>query len=123
MDVTLYLPDEIGRWAKESGINLSRTLRDALEALMTRAAAATEADEIRLELEDKEGRPFTGRFTGREVAECVYSTDDDRILFYDADRKEIVTIDDPVEELRGLLDDETYLEACHELGVEPVLDV
>jgi hypothetical protein len=31
VDITVYLPDEIGRWAKENELGLSRMLRDAVE--------------------------------------------------------------------------------------------
>ena len=31
MDITVYLPDELGRWAKDNDLNLSRMLRDAVE--------------------------------------------------------------------------------------------
>ena len=31
MDITIYLPDEIGKWAKEQDLGLSRMLRDAVE--------------------------------------------------------------------------------------------
>jgi hypothetical protein len=48
MDITVYLPDELGKWAKENDLPLSRMLRDAVEAEQRRreavaglAAAAT----------------------------------------------------------------------------------
>ena len=32
MDITIYLPDDLGKWAKDQELNLSRMLRDAVEA-------------------------------------------------------------------------------------------
>ena len=39
MDITVYLPDELGTWAKEEGLNLSATLRAEIEAERDRRKA------------------------------------------------------------------------------------
>jgi hypothetical protein len=131
MDVTLYLPDEIGKWAKENDINLSRTLRDQLEAIMeqtkAREAALKGASEVQLKLVNPDGHWYVGRFTGTLITEggaCgVYLTEDDRILVHDWNRDEIAELSDPEGELRGWLNDEAYVEACNALGIDPVIDI
>lgn len=42
MDITIYLPDELGKWAKENDLNLSRMLREAVEAEKHRRDARAE---------------------------------------------------------------------------------
>jgi post-segregation antitoxin (ccd killing protein) len=131
MDVTLYLPDHIGQWAKEAGVNMSRTLRDELEAMMTQqtamANALENAEEIRLDLADKDGRPYVGRFTGKLVIvgdTCtLYVTDDERVLVHDTDREQIVELDDLEEELPNWFVGEDYIDACNALGVSAVVDI
>src|SRR6266581_3784652 len=39
MDITIYLPDELGQWAKDAGLNLSQTLRSEVEAERHRRTA------------------------------------------------------------------------------------
>jgi hypothetical protein len=41
MDITVYLPDELGQWAKDSELNLSQLLRAGVEAARQRRTAAT----------------------------------------------------------------------------------
>jgi post-segregation antitoxin (ccd killing protein) len=41
MDITVYLPDEIGQWAKDAGLNLSQMLRAEVEAARQRRTAAS----------------------------------------------------------------------------------
>jgi hypothetical protein len=41
VDITVYLPDELGQWAKGAGLNLSRLLRDEVKA--ERKSAETRA--------------------------------------------------------------------------------
>jgi post-segregation antitoxin (ccd killing protein) len=42
VDITVYLPDDIGTWAKEEGLNLSATLRAEIEAERERRKARAE---------------------------------------------------------------------------------
>ncbi|HUF69808.1 MAG TPA: hypothetical protein VMM79_14285 [Longimicrobiales bacterium] len=127
MDITVYLPDELGLWAKSADVNLSRTLRDAVEALKVRAETLSEAAEIRLQLIDGDGRKFAGRFTGTLIAEgrdsAAYLTDDDRVLVHDWKNDSIIEIEDAEEELREWLPQDGYIEACASLGLEPVIDL
>ncbi len=128
MDITVYLPDEIGERAKAAKLNLSAMLRAAVTAELERMDAMAQtmesAAEITLDLEDSAGRPYKGRFVGREIAEDVYVTDDERVLFYDQREGRVHEIEDPVEGLRDLCHTtEDYAEACEALGVVPVVDI
>ena len=41
MNITVYLPDELGKWAKEHDLHLSRMLREAVEIEKRRCDAST----------------------------------------------------------------------------------
>jgi hypothetical protein len=70
VDITVYLPDELGHWAKEAGLNLSRILRGEVEAERKRAAARAKISAEgfqRVEVYDsQEDRYFA--FQGRAIA-------------------------------------------------------
>ena len=96
MDFTVYLPAEIGERAKAAELKLSRLLRDAVTRELDRRAAMNdtlaESQEYKVAVEDRDGRVFAGRITGRAIAVSgdvtVYLTDDERVLAHDAlDRK------------------------------------
>lgn len=128
MDVTVYLPDEIGKRAKDEGINLSRTLRTALEGelgrleQMRRATGDSQVFEVRVAKNDDE---FTGRITGslidRSGDSAVYLTDDERVVVYDEFRTSVETF--TVSEAREKLSPEKFSEALRTLGVTPVVDL
>jgi hypothetical protein len=134
VDFTVYLPDEIGAQAKEfeRGV-LSRLLRDAVtdelgrRKAMAEAQGATKVHEVYVE--DEDGRGFTGRITGAEIAYndrndvTVYVTDDERVIVHDADRARYEVLDNPAEQLRHWLTDGLYVEAMHALGEKPVVDL
>ena len=67
MDITVYLPDEIGQRAKEHELNLSRLLRDAVTEELSRRGAVAEtlkdSEVYEIELEGDAGY-YTGRITG-----------------------------------------------------------
>ncbi len=129
VDITVYLPDEIGQRAKEAELPLSRLLRASVEEELYRRATVAEAmkgaTELEVDLEDEEGRPYTGRFAGVVLAEdrnaTVYLADDERIMVYDDRKCAVHEIDNPEEELRDWLDDDAYVEAIHTLGLRPVV--
>jgi hypothetical protein len=94
MDITVYLPDGLGKRAKDAGINLSATLRAAVADELDRRDAmeklADGAKVYHLDLQTPDGASFTGRITGKLLAETdrskgVYATDDGRIIIYDRD--------------------------------------
>jgi|GEM_PF-5712370 len=128
MDVTVYLPDEIGKRAKDEGINLSRTLRTALEGELNRLEQMRKATdepqviEVRVVKNDDE---FTGRITGslidRSGDSAVYLTDDERVVVYDEFRSSVEVL--TVGEAREKLSPERFSEALRILGVTPVVDL
>lgn len=128
MDITVYLPDEIGAWAKASELNLSRLLRDAVEEEKGRQEAVADAlegaEEIELDLESDEGHQYVGTFVGNVIAKGedseVYLTDDERLVIYrPADMKAEVIESQYCDEehLAQWLDHESYLAACVALGL------
>lgn len=133
VDVTVYLPDDVGERAKNEGINLSRTLRDALHDELARrdamSSALKDTQTHELQLEDKEGNPFTGRIAGTVLAEdvrhdvTVFLTDDERVIVYDERRSQHQIIDDPEDDLRGWLSDGAYTEAMNALGIKAIVDL
>src|SRR5262245_1769863 len=130
MDVTVYLPDDmaslVARAKAERGL-LSRLLRDALSAELERRDTVSETlddmQEIELDLEDKDGAPYIGRFTGALLEEGpgadVYLTDDGRVLLYDPGKWEysVIDLDDYQTALAG------YPDALRALGITPVVDI
>src|SRR6266516_3105012 len=62
MDITIYLPDELGKWAKENDLGLSRMLRDAVEEEKRRreAEAALEAGRATHKLDVREPDGYGG---------------------------------------------------------------
>lgn len=132
MDITVYLPDEIGERAKAAELNLSRMLRDAVTEELERRTAVentlSDSQTIELELEDDEGRIYTGRITGAEIARqdhgdwSVFLAQDGRVILYDGERMKYWVLDDPAAELAHL-DPAVYAEACSALGIKAVVDL
>ena len=132
MDITIYLPDELGERAKREGINLSRMLRDELAVELQRRATMAQTlnspQTFELSLESREGGDiYLGRVTGKRIAEGrhveVFLTDDERVLVYDERRSDYWVIEDPAEELRDCLDDDEYARALAALGLTVVVDL
>jgi post-segregation antitoxin (ccd killing protein) len=75
MDITVYLPDELGSRAKEAELPFSGLLRAAVEEELARRAALTtlvaggEPAEHELDLVDKDGNAYTGVIWGTFLAE------------------------------------------------------
>lgn len=131
MDITVYLPDDLGAQAKAAGINLSRTLRDAItEELRMRDAVQSTLQSptvFKLVIEGRDGSRYTGRITGSRIAaedrHEVYLTDDERVIGYDSHNCEHWTIEDPQADLRSILGNEEYAAAMTALGITPVIDL
>ncbi len=131
MDITIYLPNELGERAKREGINLSRMLRDELLGELQRRATVSQTLEqtqtYELKLETDEGAFYVGRVNGTVIGESgdvrVFLTDDERVILYDERESRYSVVQDPAEELRGSLDDEGYARALGALGLTPVIDL
>lgn len=131
MDITVYLPDELGERAKAVQLPFSRLLRDAVTKELNRKAAMSKtlsaSQEYKVAVEDKDRRVFTGRITGRVIAVSgdltVYLTDDERVLVHDAFRTKYWQAHDPQEELRNLLEGGAYQGAMAALGLDAIIDL
>lgn len=131
MDITVYLPDELGQRAKAENVNLSRLLRDTLEAQFreddTMAAVLDDATQFTLALENEDGIGYRGRFTGKLIARGeaveVYLTDSGNVLVYDPDKLTYWT-ETPETDLQELIgDQDAYLEAMAALGREATINL
>jgi post-segregation antitoxin (ccd killing protein) len=125
MNVNVYLPDDLGKRAKDADIPFSQLLRDAvvteLERREAMAQTLTKTETIQLELEDRDGNAYTGRFTGTIIdgndTSSIYLTDDERVIFYDSNKLEYWIIEDPETDLEG------WPNALSALGIKPVIDI
>ena len=129
MDVTVDLPEEIGHWAQESGIDLSQTLRAALEAERARrdTVAGTLADSKEHKIRVAEtGLDYVlhGTLIAQDYDHEVeaYLGDDERIYVYDAGRQRLHEVDS-AEDLRDWLADGLYIDAMRALGHKPILHI
>jgi len=103
MDITIYLPDELGAWAKEQGLGLSRMLRDAVTEEKRRreahAAAVAKGEFERVEVYDAQ-RDRTVAFQGREIGgvddweQNAYLTPKGAIALYAGDAQRLYVYDD-----------------------------
>lgn len=128
MDITVYLPDEIGKKAKAAELNLSALLREAVTDELDRrervAKLGKDAEEHELQLENADGVPYTGVLTGTRLTEenrqgvTFFLTDDGRVIAYDSRRSLTETI-----ETAGDPDNwenvGEYLAVCDALGESP----
>jgi post-segregation antitoxin (ccd killing protein) len=127
MDITVDLPDEIGQWAKESGINLSQTLRAELEAERSRrdTVAGTLADSAEHQIHVAEtGLDYVlhGALIAQDYDHDVeaYLGEDERIYVYDAGQQRLHEVDSP-QDLGAWLADGLYVDAMRALGQKPIL--
>jgi hypothetical protein len=129
MDITIELPDEIGQWAIQSGINLSQTLRAALEAERARhdTVVGTHADSAEHAVHVAEtGLDYVlhGALIAQDYEHEVeaYLGDDERIYVYDASKQRLHEVDSP-EDLSNWLADGLYVDAMRALGQKPTLHI
>ncbi len=138
MDITVYLPDALGQWAKNAGLNLSQTLRAEVEREQRRRTASREAVagdvEVFMLPVEEAGRAYVVRFHGVPLHDKrnevqAFIGENDEIYAYDErdGRFGQFTSDGAVsraEWLRGWLDDdEDYIDAMTTLGEQAVIDV
>jgi hypothetical protein len=126
MDITVYLPDEIGERAKAAGLKLSRLLRGAvvreLERRVAMEQSLEEHQEFTITTEDADGKPYLGRITGRAIAVSgdvdVYLTTDQRVLVHNTSTLEHWEVDDAKGELLDFLEPGAYQQVLNALGLE-----
>src|SRR5262245_55133916 len=135
MNVNLYLPDDLGQQAKEAELPLSQMLRTAVvdelerRKVVSETLAETEIHEVTIE--DEDGRPYTGRITGKRLYGPdyhhteVFLTDDERVLVYDGGNLRYWVSDDPARDLREIqyMTDGEYADVLQAMGVTPVIDL
>jgi len=130
VDITVYLPDELGTRAKEADLPFSRMLRNAVEAELDRRAAVAQAladgvEEHEVDLEDGTIGVITGKLLGETGSDQIYLTDDERLLIYDANREHVDEFEFPESDLGEWLenasraDSEVIAAVMRELGFRP----
>src|SRR4051794_18863477 len=95
-DATGRIDTELRANAREREINMSRLFVDALAAQTKRRETVAQtlegSEEIRLTLEDDEGRSYIGTFTGKFLGEGhgveAYLADDERLIVYDQEKSQ-----------------------------------
>jgi hypothetical protein len=93
----------------------------------TNAEVGTDAEveTFELELETQNGRRYTGRILGEQIAYddarnmAVYLTAKGNVVLYAEDKPAYYVIEYPQVELVGVLGDDTYLDAMEALGLKP----
>lgn len=132
MDITLYLPDDLGQWAKaQDGLNLSKLFRAAVIDLRERTEATertlAESDVHELDALDDDGVSYTARLHGaviggdpEDLVSTAYLLDDGRVVVFDGER--LVFLRDP-DEMREWLDPGEFVKAMAAVGRRAVIDV
>ena len=127
--VSVYIPDDLRSRAEEAGINLSATLRAALQIELDRRTAiantlATGIEDHEVELEDVTG-VITGKFLGATDDDAqFYLTDDERVLVYDRARERVDELAYPESDLAEWLQNnprgsEVLASVMRQLGFRP----
>jgi hypothetical protein len=137
VDITVYLPDELGAWAKEHHVNFSGLLRGEVDAERTRQQAAAKLGEKTalhlLDVEDKDGRFYTARFHGTPLHEALgecqaFMGDDGQVWIYNDFRQSLWcnsadSYTSNHDALRECLSDDELIEAMSALGEAAVIDI
>jgi len=141
MDITIYLPDELGKWAKEQDLPLSRMLRDAVEAEKRRreAVAVLAAEATIHELAAREpsepagdGPDIEVRLHGTLIAAEVVNDGQASTEVYLGEDGKLYVLDflgefhrdvAPGDLRKYLGHDSAYIKAMHAIGQVPVIDV
>ena len=135
-DVTVRIDTEMRAKARELEINLSRLLEEKLAEEIARREAVAQtlegAAEIRLDLEDSDGRGYVGKFTGTFLGEghdvTAYLTDDGRVIFHETDKERFTEVDQDTvdsEMVTGWFphDFEVATEILYALGQTPEIEI
>jgi len=128
--VSVYISEDLRKRAEEAGINLSRTLTDAVQEELARRDAIADTLSDGIEDHEVELEEYTGVITGKYLGELnngdqVYLTDDERLLVYDPGNLRLDEIDDPGTAVSdwlqhaGRYEAETISGIAHALGIRP----
>ena len=87
-----------------------------------------ETTEIRLALTNAEGVNYEGRFEGRRLVEDVgyaevYQTEAGNVVLYEAATTTLTVMENPEEDLRGVLCNGAYVEAMAALRIRATVDL
>lgn len=131
MDITVYLPDDLGSQGKTAGLPFSQLLRAAVIAELERINAMKQtlkASTVHaLRLENQNGDGYVGRLDATLIATTgdleVFLASDERVILYDASNLRYSDIEDPAAELEDLLDRDAYIEAMSALGETAEVDI
>ncbi len=128
MDITVYLPDDIGGWAKDNGVNLSATLRAALleerDRRLERSEIAAGGKTYDLRIEGEHGS-YTARLHAKELAsdgrnQWLYLAADGTVYVYDNDAQRLYDMaEQDLETWAGLTPPEFYAAIANALGNKP----
>jgi hypothetical protein len=137
VDITIYLPDELGQWAKENNLPLSRMLRDAVtEQRQQGAAVAKTLEDIKtydVQVEMKGSYDtYTARIHGALIGTdernggdvTFYLGKNEQVFVYDERESKLYTdvSDEDLEAWLSESSEETHIEVMTALGREAVID-
>jgi hypothetical protein len=131
VDITIYLPDELGQWAKHNGIKLSRMLREAVEGEKKRREAVADvllrgSETTELPVEDDDIGCYTVRLHGTRLVRdgdiVVFLGENKKLYVYDGGKRDLHSDVRP-EKLNGWIVDAAYYQVLRDLGEEFVIDV
>ena len=140
MNLTVYLPDELGRRAKEAELPFSRLLRDAVSEELQRAAElerlneGSEAEMKTYKLKVGKGdKLWLARFKGIRIAATdnldIYRTENSEIVLYNChDRRfNIIPVGLDIEISEFLKEiapsEDEYVQIASKLGLIAIVDV
>jgi hypothetical protein len=132
-DVTIRIDRELRARARDLDINLSRLCEDALgdEIQRRETLAATLSggmEQVRLDLQDEDGRDYVGKFTGKLLGEGhevqIYLGDDERVIAYDQEKASWYELTDR-DSLEDWLphDPDVLFEVLYALGETPTREI
>lgn len=135
-DVTVRLDTELRAKASPEGlnINMSRLFEDALREEIRRLETIQETlsdglEDVRLDLEDADGRGYVGRFRGKRLGETdhveVFLAEDERLIVYDLDKRDWCDLAQSETSIYDWLPDDSGVlaEVLHALGETPEIDI
>lgn len=135
MDITVYLPDEIGVKAKEAGLKFSRILRDGVIAELDRMSAVQAAldgavQSKELDLVTDDGRRYIGRLEAALIYEDanvgVFLATNEKVYAYDVHTQRLHEAHSGTlaDDLRQWLpNDDDYINVMLQLGQVPVIKI